>query len=222
MLTYNKKMLENIISSYIFTVEDFKNLSKNITSFIKMPEKNLELLTAYLICIENEMIPVNNLNEINNLNETFTEISNLFSCGTLARKKEKIISNYNFKVYCGVLEYESYKDLENLYDEITEIIENTGGKTLRKFLGKCVNWNKYDRTQIKKITEEFLTINNEPAAMFKSDNLGLYSALLNYSNLDAERCNLKNIYPNAPDDWDTIAELFRKFLKEMGTRTIHY
>lgn len=148
-----------------------------------------------------------------------TSIENEYKTGVIIRK-EKSLYDYIFKVYAEIkTDNIAYKNNENINEEIERILSVTddSDKTLENFL---------ESLGIDDLGSEFLSINDNLPGMVTTDRIFIYSALLNYSNSQIEstisyRDMLNNFLPNR-ENWDKIAELFRKFLENLVKGTINY
>lgn len=198
-----KNILNNQLSSETIKntfIENFKSLDSH------------DIFIKYANLLSNEDIPLNT----SVINENFNLLINDYNNGVLNQKTIFLNSDYNIKVFIGKEGKISYRDADNLNNEVSEILK------LYKFIN-----DDGDIIFLKsKNASEYLTINGEPANMF-SEDIEFYSSLLNYTKNEIENSKglktiLGDIYSNNKENWDKYHEYFQKFLEDLKKRTINY
>ena len=221
----SKKNLKNILLKYIRTKDNFNKFISSITNFINNEDQS-KSWENYLLLIENEMISPFIDNEflagLTNTDDNLENILEIFNNGRISKKKYLIINDFNFSLYYGREDFDSYKNYLNIENEINRIISDIDNENiLRTFFETYTNL-----TNTKEICEELFTMNNVFAKMFTNNNVVLYSALINYSSADFIRNpELKEFILKdkpVPENWDRLSTVFLNFLKEIDARTIHY
>lgn len=212
---------EKLKEQLILLIPDIDKLNEfliNLNSLLTNDKPNnsefYEKFINNFFLIYNEDIPFKNNIVIDD------DILNEYKNGVINIKNYKLWELFNFSVYIGNEKYISYKNKENLNNEVKKNLIAIDEEGLFQKLLTKININD--------LAGEFLTINNAPAAMFLNDRIFLYSALLNYKKISIDlTITLKNKITNLIgsdlfNSWDSLREIFIKFIDFLDVGTIHY
>ena len=153
--------------------------------------------------------------------EKIKELWSLYSKNGLRIKDKRLRELYNIRVYYNVKNKVSYKDINNIHDEVNRILDNED----IKFINLLMNKNASNSDTVTWACEEFLNMNETDPKMFSSDRVIIYSALLNYDSINdstllSKIVELSNIENKAflSDNWKYYVSLFRKLLDKLDKR----
>lgn len=157
--------------------------------------------------------------------EKIKELWSLYSKNGLRIKDKRLRELYNIRVYYNVKNKISYKDINNIYDEVNRILDS---KDI-EFINLLMNRDASRSDTVTWACEEFLNMNETDPKMFSSDRVIIYSALLNYDSINdplllskiVELSNIENkIFLSG--NWKIYSSIFRKILDKFDKRLLHY
>lgn len=146
--------------------------------------------------------------------ETLKELWALYGVYGYRLKQKKLRELYNIRVYHGVENKFSYKDISNITNEFERILNSEELSFLRSISSTPVL--------------ELLNINEIEALMLSTNRVILYSAFLNFDEVSStllskilELSELSNTIITA-DNWEKYSTMFRNILKKLDIQLVHY